>query len=136
MEFSPFSPKQYMAMSWWTDKSPYRDFDALVCDGSIRAGKSLAMVIGFVSWAMDRFDGQAFALCGVSIGALRRNVVKLVYEALGDFFLIRENKSENFLEIQGEKSTNRFSSLAAKMSGRQPLSRASPWPVYCLMKWP
>lgn len=108
MIFSPFSAKQYMAMSWWTDKSPYRDFDALVCDGSIRAGKSLAMVIGFVTWAMDRFDGQTFALCGVSIGALRRNVVKLVYEALGDFFLIRENKSENFLEIQGEKSTNRF----------------------------
>lgn len=68
----------------------------------------MSMVIGFVSWAMARYQGQVFALCGVSIGALRRNVVKLIWDCLGDFFHIQENQSGNFLTIQGEKGSNRF----------------------------
>ena len=48
--------------------------DGIICDGSIRSGKTVAMTVGFVMWAMSRFQGQNFALCGKTIESLRRNV--------------------------------------------------------------
>lgn len=107
-KYSPFSTKQLAALKWWTPASPYRDYTALVCDGSIRAGKSLSMVIGFVTWAMSEFDGRFFALCGVSVGALRRNVVPLIWDHLNEYFSISENKAENFIDIEGADGKNRF----------------------------
>ena len=73
MEFKTFSPKQKLAMSWWSRK-PYRDYDAIICDGAVRSGKTLSMSIGFISWAMTSFQGGSFALCGKTITALKRNV--------------------------------------------------------------
>ena len=55
-----FSPQQKLAMSWWSRK-PYCDYDAIICDGAVRSGKTLAMSIGFVSWAMTCFQNGSFA---------------------------------------------------------------------------
>ena len=52
----------------------FEDYDGIICDGSIRSGKTVAMTVGFVMWAMRRFQGQNFALCGKTIESLRRNV--------------------------------------------------------------
>ena len=43
---------------------PYRDYDALICDGAVRSGKTSVMSLSFFLWAMGRFNGCAFALCG------------------------------------------------------------------------
>lgn len=106
--YSPFSNKQLAVLKWWTPGSPFRDYDALVCDGSIRSGKSLSMVISFVCWAMSSFDGQFFAICGTSVGALRRNIVPLIFEHLSDYFSLSENKGENYIEVKGETGKNRM----------------------------
>ena len=72
--FVAFSIKQKKILTWWTDASPYKDYNGIICDGAIRAGKTVPMALSFVFWAMDTFDGQNFGMCGKSIGAFHRNV--------------------------------------------------------------
>lgn len=74
--YSAFSAKQKMVLTWWMPDSPYHDKDGIICDGSIRSGKTTCMGLSFVIWAMETFDGQNFAMCGKTIQSLRRNVIK------------------------------------------------------------
>lgn len=74
MKFESFSKTQLTALSWWSDASPYRSCDALICDGAVRSGKTLCMGISFVCWAMRRFDGER---CTVSCIAFpMRSVIR------------------------------------------------------------
>ena len=41
MNFKPFSKKQLATLCWWGPDSPYREKDAIICDGAVRSGKSL-----------------------------------------------------------------------------------------------
>lgn len=86
-------------MNWWNQPGLCHK-DALVCDGSIRAGKTLAMTCGFFLWSMSRFDNQTFALCGKTVGALRRNVILQLGDWLGGLFSITENRGDNRLTVQ------------------------------------
>lgn len=72
-KFSELSPKQKRVMSWWRSR---RGWDALICDGAVRSGKTICMGLSFFDWAMARFDGQAFALCGKTIESVRRNLLR------------------------------------------------------------
>ena len=95
-----FSAKQKTAMTWWTSPK-YRNFDALICDGAVRSGKTLSMGIGFFLWAMRCFDGQQFALCGKTIVTLRRNVLHEILPWLGGLgFRCEEKRSENLLVVR------------------------------------
>ena len=31
-QFQPFSRKQQIVLSWWTDASAYKDMNAIICD--------------------------------------------------------------------------------------------------------
>lgn len=74
MRYKTMSPKQRKAMLWWAD--PHTDhYDAIICDGSVRSGKTMSMSVGFLIWSLSRFDHQTFALCGKTIDSLRRNVI-------------------------------------------------------------
>ena len=72
--FSSFSKKQKQVLTWWTDASPYKDYNGIICDGAIRAGKTVPMALSFVIWAMDTFNQQNLGMCGKTIGAFKRNV--------------------------------------------------------------
>ena len=76
MEFDFFSRTQLKVLSWWSDASPYRELDAVICDGAVRSGKTLCMGISFVCWAMRRFTGQSFAMCGKAKTSIRQNMVQ------------------------------------------------------------
>ena len=82
MQFDRFSPKQRTAMCWWSQRR-YSGYDAIICDGAVRSGKTLSMSIGFVSWAMSTFRGGSFALCGKTVTALKRNVMTPLVQLLG-----------------------------------------------------
>ena len=108
MKFKTFSSKQKLAISWWNIKK-YRGKDAVICDGSVRSGKTLCMSIGFVSWAMTQFSGQSFALCGKTITSLRRNLVDPLLGTLGAMGLSYIEKiSKNYIEISMAGRKNRF----------------------------
>ena len=76
-------------MTWW-NRENLRDFDGILCDGAVRSGKTLSMVIGFFLWSMANFHGAAFALCGKSISSLRRNIVTPMGQWLGGVFVIQD----------------------------------------------
>ena len=87
-----------IAMTWW-NRPGLEAFDAIVCDGSVRSGKTLATVVGFFLWSMASFDGQFFGICGKTVGALRRNIVVHLADWLGGAFRITEHRSENKLTV-------------------------------------
>lgn len=109
MELVPFSRKQIIALTWWCKNSKYEKFDAIICDGSIRSGKTMSMSISFVLWAFYRFNNSSFAMCGKTIRSLRRNVVTPILPTLAKLgFLCKQKLSENLLEIEYQGRTNRF----------------------------
>ena len=59
-----FSPKQRTVLTWWVPGNPNRGKEAIVCDGAVRSGKTLAMGLSFFLWALSCFHGQKFGVCG------------------------------------------------------------------------
>ena len=77
MSYAAFSPKQKRVLSWWVPGNRDCKKEAIVCDGSVRSGKTLAMGLGFFLWAQSCFDRKSFGICGKTIGSLRRNVLHI-----------------------------------------------------------
>ena len=42
----------------------YSRYDALICDGAVRSGKTSIIMWAFVEWAMREFNSQRFGICG------------------------------------------------------------------------
>lgn len=100
-----FSPKQRQVLSWWRNGR----YDALICDGAVRSGKTLAMGTSFFLWAMTCFQGQRFGLCAPTINAVRRNLlaqVRPMITSLG--FQWEERMSRNEITIRGAGRENMF----------------------------
>lgn len=106
MMYSKFSPKQLNSMLWWAERG--KVFDALICDGSVRSGKTMSMSIGFVLWSCRTFQGESFALCGKTIASLRRNVITPMMKWLEGVAVISQNLSRNYIEVSMEGHTNRY----------------------------
>lgn len=87
-----------LAMTWW-NRPGLTEFDGILCDGAVRSGKTLSMVVGFFLWSMGSFSGKTFAICGKTVGSLRRNIIGNLEDWLGELFCIREHRSENRLVV-------------------------------------
>lgn len=104
-----FSAKQRRVLTWWMPGSPDCHKEAIVCDGAVRSGKTLAMGLGFFLWAMSCFRSQKFGVCGKTIGSLRRNVLSEILpklEALGA--TCQEKRTENLVILKLWGRENRF----------------------------
>ena len=109
MNFSTFSPKQRTALTWWTPGSVHEEKEAIVCDGAVRSGKTLAMGLSFFLWAMLCFDRQRFGVCGKTIESLRRNVLSEILPKLRKLgFQWKEKRSENMVIVRFHGRENRF----------------------------
>lgn len=109
IRFERFSKKQMQILTWWTEGSPYRDYSGIIADGSIRAGKTVAMAVSFVMWAMETFDAQNFAMCGKTIGSFRRNVwqwLKPVLLIRG--YKVQESRTESLIVLGRNGRVNNF----------------------------
>ena len=116
--FTAFSPKQMKALCWWMPESPYRTYDAIICDGAVRSGKTLCMSVSFIAWAFSAFSDSSFALCGKTIASLRRNVVTVILPVLRELgFECNEKLSRNLIEISYGGSMNRFWLFGGKDEG-------------------
>lgn len=98
MIFQSFSNRQRIALGWW-NQPKLKDLDGILCHGAVRSGKTVCCTVGFFLWSMARFDGQVFAVCGKTIGALRRNILQNLPGWLGSMASIRESRSENKLTL-------------------------------------
>ena len=109
MGYERFSPKQRRVLSWWMPGSPDHGYEAIVCDGAVRSGKTLAMGLSFFLWGMICFDGARFGVCGKTIASLRRNVLSEILprmERLGATW--KERRSENVVIVRFRGHENRF----------------------------
>lgn len=120
--FQPFSKKQRQVLNWWTDNSPVKDYDGIIADGAIRSGKTLSMSLSFAIWAMTKFDGMNFAMCGKTIGSFRRNVLvwlKLMLKSRG--YTVTDHRADNLLVIQRGEIINNFYIFGGKDESSQDL---------------
>lgn len=121
-KFQPFSKKQRMVLNWWTEGSPVKDADGIICDGAIRSGKTLATSLSFVLWAMSSFSGENFAMCGKTVGSFRRNVLfwlKLMLAGRG--YRVDDRRSENLVTIAKGSVENYFYVFGGKDERSQDL---------------
>ena len=104
-----FSPKQRTVLTWWVPGSPHAGKEAIVCDGAVRSGKTLAMGLSFFLWAMSCFDGKKFGVCGKTIASLRRNVLSEILPRLTELGARwQEKRSENLVTVSFRGHRNRF----------------------------
>ena len=109
MNYRRFSKKQKKVLTWWMPGSPESSREAIVCDGAVRSGKTLAMGLGFFLWAMTSFDGQRFGVCGKTISSLRRNVLSEILPRLAELgATYKEKRTENLVTVTFKGHRNQF----------------------------
>jgi PBSX family phage terminase large subunit len=104
-KFTPFSKKQMKVLTWWMPDSPVKDKDAIIADGSVRAGKTLIMSLSFIIWAMETFNFCNFGMAGKTIGSFRRNVLfllKIILRLRG--YKIQDKRADNLLIVRRRKT--------------------------------
>ncbi len=109
MSYAAFSPKQKRVLSWWVPGNRDCAHEAIVCDGAVRSGKTMAMGLSFFLWACASFDKQRFGVCGKTISSLRRNVLSEILprlEGLGATW--KEKRTENLVTVRFLGRENRF----------------------------
>ena len=109
MSYRSFSQKQRQVLTWWVPGNPHFHREAIVCDGAVRSGKTLAMGLSFFIWAMTSFDGKRFGVCGKTISSLRRNVLSEILPrlvALGATW--KEKRTENLVMVTFKGHRNQF----------------------------
>ena len=90
-EMIPLSLRQRKAFVWWARRE-YEDYAAII-----------------FFWAMACFSDRQFALCGRSVGALRRNLLETVLPQLRRLgFACEEKRSEKLLIVRRRGRENRF----------------------------
>ena len=83
--------------------------DAIICDGAVRSGKTLCMGMSFICWAMRRYTGERFGLCGKTVTSLRRNLVSVLLPVMRDLgFECADKVSKNLIEISFAGRSNTF----------------------------
>jgi len=66
--FKPFSPQQQRLIHWWRPMIRTSENNYVIADGSIRSGKTIACIIGFLTWSQEMFSGESFILAGKTMG--------------------------------------------------------------------
>lgn len=95
---------------------PYSKYDALICDGAVRSGKTSIMMWAFVDWAMRKFDGQRFGICGKTVDSATKNiVVPFISMTLAkERYVMRWRRADKVLEVRRGGATNYFEVFGGK----------------------
>ena len=94
----------------WAHMPMYQDKKAIICDGSVRSGKTVSMIIGFVHWAMRFFDGKNFGICGKTVSSTERNIITplLSMVDITDYYDVTYRRGDSILTIRDGEKVNRF----------------------------
>ena len=105
------SPKQRKILAF-----PYSKYDALICDGSIRSGKTSFMTVAYVDWAMDNFDGMRFIIGGKTVESAVRNVVEpfMMMTRTKKKFAVKWNTAKHRMTVSLGGKTNYFDVFGGK----------------------
>jgi len=91
-------------------KFGFTKYDAIIADGAIRSGKTSAMMIAFVLWAMDKFNGMNFGICSKTVHSCERNIIKVLLGVvyLQTHFTLHYTSTEGLLTISRGNKINYF----------------------------
>ena len=116
------SPNPRQVLTWWQTGR----WQALICDGAVRSGKTFCMGLSFFLWAQHDFNGRQFALCGKTVGALRRNLLTELVPCLRRIGMeVRENRSANTLTVVYAGHRNQFLLFGGKDASSAALIQGS-----------
>lgn len=119
--FQPFSVKQLKVLTWWTHPVMSK-YEAIICDGSVRAGKTVVMSLSYVLWSMEMFNQQNFGMAGKTIGSFRRNVIRPLTKMLaGRGYRVVDHRADNMLEISKDEIVNFYYVFGGKDEASQDL---------------
>lgn len=112
----PISNKQKQIMAF-----PYTKYDALICDGAIRSGKTVFMMLSFVDDAMRRFNNQRFGICGKTVDSAIKNIItpylglsyakqkyRIQWRRSDKLLIVTKGKVQNVFEVFGGKDESSF----------------------------
>ena len=107
----PISRKQKQIMAF-----PFTDYDCLICDGAIRSGKTVFMMLSFVDDAMRRYNNQRFGICGKTVDSTVKNIImpylSLVYAK--EKYNIQWKRTDKTLVVSKGNITNTFEIFGGK----------------------
>lgn len=95
---------------------PYSRYDALICDGAVRSGKTSIMMWAFVRWAMENFSGQRFGVCGRTVDSCTKNII-VPFTAMSlakERYIIRWRRGDKVMEVRRGAVTNYFEVFGGK----------------------
>lgn len=100
---------------------PFTRYDALICDGAIRSGKTAFMMLAFVDDAMRRFNNQRFGICGKTVDSTVKNIIapylalnyakdkyRLQWKRTDKVLIVSDGERENVFEVFGGKDESSF----------------------------
>lgn len=89
---------------------PYSNYDALICDGAVRSGKTSIETWAFVKWAMERFDNQRFGICGKTVDSAQKNIiVPFISMTLAkEIYTLKWRRADKVLEVIGRNGKRNY----------------------------
>lgn len=105
------SKKQLQIMAF-----PFTRYDALICDGAIRSGKTVFMMLSFVDDAMRRFKNQRFGICGKTVDSTIKNIIAPYMQTVyaNEKYSIDWKRADKVLEVAGNGTKNIFEVFGGK----------------------
>lgn len=100
-----FSKKQLQILAF-----PKTDYDAIICDGSVRAGKSSVMSVAFIIWAMQTYNHQFLGIGSKTIGTAERNIILplLAMSFMNKRYMMKYISREKLIVSDGENENTFF----------------------------
>ncbi len=95
---------------------PFSRYDALICDGAVRSGKTSIMTYAFIDWAMREFNGRRFAICGKTVDSATKNIIVpfMAIPYVQERFAMRWRRTDKVLEVRRGSSANYFEVFGGK----------------------
>ena len=106
---------------------PYSDYDAIICDGAIRSGKTSIMTVAFIDWAMRDFQNMRFGICGKTVDSAVKNIImpfltlnyakdkyQLVWRRTDKVLSVTVNGRTNLFEVFGGKDESSFALIQGR----------------------
>jgi len=96
-------------------------YETLICDGAVRSGKTIMMVVSFIEWTMHEFNGMCFGVCGKTVRATERNIImplqqiqsitkryKITYTRSASLMTIKRGDVTNYFYVFGGKDESSY----------------------------
>lgn len=119
MQITRLSAKQKTVLKWCHMPTVRNQYNSIICDGAVRSGKTVCMILSYIHWAMRFFDGVTFAICGKTVQSAERNIITPLQgmQDVTAYYSLSYARSNKLLTVKNEDTTNYFYVFGGKDEG-------------------